>query len=110
LSQSVGRVFQRSLTGPSSVLPRHYTELIERLVREADNPERFVLRDWFDLFNHRFISLFYRAWSKYRYWLPYDRRDHLRSEPDLFTHLLFSLIGLGTAGQRNRLQVTSRTE
>ena len=97
------------LTGPSGVLPRHYTELLERLAREMDNPERFVLRDWFDQFNHRFISLFYRSWSKYRFWLGYDRQDHLRREPDIFTHLLFSLVGLGTDGHRHRLQVKSAT-
>ena len=94
------------LTGPAGVLPRHYTELIERMVREADNPERYVMRDWFDIFNHRFISLFWRAWAKYRFWLPFDRGDHLRAEPDLFTRMLFSLIGMGTPGLRDRLRVT----
>src|SRR5262245_21088531 len=48
------------LTGPSGVLPRHYTELLMRLAREARGEERYALRDWLDLFNHRFLSLFYR--------------------------------------------------
>ena len=46
------------LTGPSGVLPRHYTELMLRLERASSSPQRFALRDWFDLFNHRLISLF----------------------------------------------------
>ena len=95
------------LTGPSGVLPRHYTELLERMAREGDNPDRYVLRDWLDLFNHRFIALFYRAWRKYRYWLAYDRGERPSGESDLFTHLLFSLIGLGTDGMRGRLRVTA---
>ncbi len=98
------------LTGPSAVLPRHYTELIERMMRETDNPERYVLRDWFDLFNHRFISLFCRAWTKYRYWLAYDRGDHAGNEPDPFANVLFSLIGLGTGGMRKRFSVTTRED
>ena len=92
------------LTGPSGVLPRHYTEMLMR-ARDARGPERFVPRDWFDLFNHRLTSLFYRAWTKYRFWLPYERREHEQPDPDLFTESVFSLIGLGTRSLRNRLRV-----
>ena len=50
------------LTGPSGVLPRAYTEwLIER--RQRNDP---VMRDFFDIFNTRLLSLFWRAWAKYR--------------------------------------------
>jgi len=93
------------LTGPSGVLPRHYTELILRLEREAKGPERRTLRDWFDLFNHRLISLFYRAWEKYRFYLPYERGEYARKEPDAFTRSLFSLIGLGDPAFRGRLRI-----
>ncbi|HEX5271052.1 MAG TPA: type VI secretion system baseplate subunit TssG, partial [Gemmataceae bacterium] len=64
------------LTGPSGVLPRHYTELLLRLQRDARGPERTALRDWLDMFNDRLIALFYRAWRKYRFWLAYERRGH----------------------------------
>ena len=40
---------------------------------DAKGPERNALRDWLDLFNHRIVSLFYRAWEKYRFYLPYER-------------------------------------
>jgi type VI secretion system protein ImpH len=93
------------LTGPSGALPTHYTQLLMDLGRDVRGPERRSLRDWFDLFNHRFISLFYRAWEKYRFAIPYERGEAFLTEPDAFTRSLLSLIGLGTKGQRDRLQV-----
>jgi len=95
------------LTGPSGVLPRHYTEMLMR-ARDARGPERYVARDWFDLFNHRLISLFYRAWTKYRFWLTYERGEYAQPDPDLFTESLYSLIGLGSRSLRNRLRVAVR--
>jgi type VI secretion system protein ImpH len=96
------------LTGPSGALPRHYTELLLRHDKEARGPEQHALRDWFDLFNHRLISHFYRAWEKYRFYIPYERGEYRRDEPDAFTRCLFSLIGLGIGPLRNRLRVSVR--
>jgi type VI secretion system protein ImpH len=93
------------LTGPSGVLPRHYTELVMRLAREAKGEERHALRDWLDLFSHRFIALFYRAWEHYRFVPVFERGEAERSDPDAFTQGLYSLIGLGTRGLRKRLKV-----
>ena len=62
------------LVGPSGVMPQHYNELvIQRLRRYKDS----ALRDFLDLFHHRTISLFYRAWEKYRFPVVYER--HARS-------------------------------
>jgi type VI secretion system protein ImpH len=94
------------LTGPSGVLPRHYTEQLLRHEKEAKGPEKYALRDWLDLFNHRLISLFYRAWEKYRFYIPYERGESERPEPDLFTRCLFSLIGMGVPSLRRRLRVS----
>jgi type VI secretion system protein ImpH len=94
------------LTGPSGALPRHYTELLLRHEKDARGPERYALRDWLDLFNHRLISHFYRAWEKYRFYIPYERGEHRRDEPDAFTRCLFSLIGLGEVPLRKRLRVS----
>jgi type VI secretion system protein ImpH len=93
------------LHGPSGVLPRHYTDMVLRMERERRGEERRALRDWFDLFNHRFISLFYRAWEKYRFWLAYERGEQNRDEPDAFTRCLYSFAGMYTGGQRGRLRV-----
>jgi type VI secretion system protein ImpH len=98
------------LTGPSGALPRHYTELLLRLDREGKGPEKHALRDWLDLFNHRLISLFYRAWEKYRFYIPYERGEYARPDPDAFTRCLFSFVGLGTPSLRGRLRVSARVE
>ena len=93
------------LTGPNGVLPRHYTELLYRMERERV-PERNALRDWLDIFNHRWVSLFYRAWEKYRFYLPYERGLHVADEPDPFTLALLCLVGHGLPPLRRRLVVT----
>jgi type VI secretion system protein ImpH len=98
------------LYGPSGVLPRHYTELLLRLNWESKGDEKHALRQWLDLFNHRFISLFYRAWEKYRFYIPYERGEYALSEPDAFTRSLFCLVGMGTPGLRNRLRVSTWEE
>src|SRR5438067_3366749 len=81
------------MTGPCGALPLHYTHLLMRLAREGRGSERTALRDWLDLFNHRAVSLFFRAWEKYRFPVPYFRHARGRrarapgrgTEPDAFT-------------------------
>jgi type VI secretion system protein ImpH len=103
------------LTGPSGVLPQHYTQQLIALQRDVRGPERHALRAWLDLFNHRLISLFYRAWEKYRFYIPYERasspaRRQLVAAEDPLTRVLFSLVGLGFSPLRNRLHVSVRAE
>jgi type VI secretion system protein ImpH len=84
------------LTGPLGVLPHHYTELLMQRAWAKDH----TLRDFLDIFNHRYISLFYRAWEKYRFPVAYERgRD------DRFTFYLSALIGMATGGLQGRLAV-----
>jgi type VI secretion system protein ImpH len=92
------------LTGPSGILPRHYTELLIRLDRYEKDDVKRGLRDWLDLFNHRLVSLFYRAWEKYRFYLHYERRQYAQREPDPFTRCLYSFVGLGLPSLRGRLR------
>jgi type VI secretion system protein ImpH len=90
------------LTGPSGVLPQHYTSLlIERChVKHKD----FALKEYFDLFHHRLISLFYRAWEKHHFQFAFERVQLEKpGEDDDFTFALFSLVGLGTEGLRRRM-------
>lgn len=93
------------LTGPSGILPQHYTELLLRLERDGKGLEKTALRAWLDLFNHRLLSLFWRAWEKYRFSIHYERGEYRGREPDAFTQVLFSLVGLGLPPLRNRLRV-----
>ncbi len=84
------------LVGPLGALPQWYTGLISDRVRSGDR----TLRDFQDIFNHRFLSLFYQAWEKYRFPIAYER-----GELDRFSHLLLDLIGMGTDGLQNRQAV-----
>ncbi len=84
------------MTGPLGVLPHPYTELLLERVRRQDR----ALLDFLDLFHHRFLSFFYRAWEKYRFPIAYER-----SRKDPFTEYLFDLIGMGTPGLSGRLAV-----
>ncbi len=90
------------LTGPSGVMPRPYTE---RLWVEGKGAEKTALQDWLDLFNHRFISLFFRAWEKNCFYLPFERGEAFGRDPDRFSRALYSLIGLGFRSHRNRFRV-----
>ena len=48
------------LTGPQGVLPHVYTEHAATRSRAKDT----AFRDFLDLFHHRALSLFYRAWER----------------------------------------------
>jgi type VI secretion system protein ImpH len=89
------------LTGPLGVLPRHYTELILERARRHDN----ALGDFLDLFNHRIISLFHRAWEKYRFHVAFERTVKASGGYDAFSLHLFDFIGMGTGGLRGRLEI-----
>ena len=90
------------LTGPAGVLPQHYTSLVIQRVRDKD----FALRDFLDLFHHRLLSHFYRAWEKHHFPVAYERVEQTpgAATEDLFTRCLYSLVGLGTAGLRGRME------
>lgn len=87
------------LTGPQGVLPLFYSHMIIDRIRAKDPG----MGAFFDIFNHRMISLFYRAWEKYRFAIAYERRDP--EQPDPVTHVLLHLIGIGTEGLRTRQAV-----
>jgi type VI secretion system protein ImpH len=84
------------MTGPEGVLPNPYTSLIIERLRASDT----TLRDYLDIFNHRIISLFYRAWRKYRF----DVAGEI-DEGNRFSRELLSLVGLGTDGLQDRQSV-----
>jgi type VI secretion system protein ImpH len=82
------------LTGPLGVLPLTYTLRVAERERYHDH----AFRDFLDLFHHRLISLFYRAWEKYRFVIAYER-----DRQDRLTAHLLDLVGLGGPALRDRL-------
>ena len=88
------------LTGPQGVLPSPYTELLMDRLRSKDR----TLWDFLDLFHHRMVSLFYRAWEKFRFPVAFER-----DQQDRFTGYLFHLIGMGTGHLRGRQALSDST-
>lgn len=89
------------ISGVQGVFPHHYTEHILGRAVSKD----FAMAAFFDLFNHRLISMFYRAWEKHRPAVLYQAAAARNAGTDRFTQYLYDLIGMGTAGLRNRLAV-----
>lgn len=90
------------LAGIGGILPAHYTQMLIDRVKEKD----FSLRDFLDLFNHRFVAQFWRAWARNRFHVAYDlARRQGPSVDDIFTFGLYSLAGLGTPGLRRRQSI-----
>lgn len=90
------RVNFMGLVGPLGILPLYYTELVSDRAGVRDR----TLRDFFDLFHHRAISLFYRAWQKYRFQVGYELGDG-----DQFSQYLLDVIGLGTPAAQRRQDI-----
>jgi type VI secretion system protein ImpH len=85
------------LTGPQGVLPLYYSALLRERLRARDGS----MRAFFDIFNHRAISLFYRAWEKHHFTVAYER-----NEKDPLSPHLMDLLGLGTPGLSSRQEVS----
>jgi type VI secretion system protein ImpH len=90
------------LTGTQGVLPHFYTEHL--LARRGVQDNAMVA--FFDLFNHRLLSFFYRAWEKHQPIAGFEQASAAAAgEPDQFTHHLFDLVGMGTEGLRGKLGI-----
>ncbi len=72
------------LSGAQSPLPGFITE---QLVNEEFDG---IKRHFFNFFNNRLISLIYRIWRKYRYYVRFQP-----DAEDQFSSQLFALVGLG---------------
>ncbi len=81
------------LFGPNGPLPLHLTEF----ARDRDKQEKDrTLRRFADVFHHRMLSLFYRAWAAAQPTVNLDRPDD-----DRFFEYVGSLIGIGLPGARD---------
>ncbi len=96
------------LLGAMGVMPYHYTEFL--LQRQKQKDESFA--HFLDLFNHRIISLFYRAQTKYSLPLSIERSQLSQSrasESFAPTQALLSLVGMGTQKLNNRLGLSDHS-
>jgi len=91
------RLYQQcfGLFGPNGPLPLHLTEYArERLLNHGDH----TLSSFLDVFHHRLMSLFFRAWAVHQPTVQYERG----AAADRFAFYLACLIGLGTDMLRGR--------
>lgn len=94
------KIFGFGLFGPNGPLPLHLTEYALERSRNAKDK---TLAAFADLFHHRLISLFYRAWADAQ---PTVQRD--RAEHDHFRTYTNALVGLATPGLGERDDLPDR--
>jgi type VI secretion system protein ImpH len=82
------------LAGATGPLPAPLAELVLERVRQKDTG----LRDFLDIFNHRLVSLMYRARKVHRVTLSSQS-----PEQGPMANYLFAFLGLGVSGLRNRM-------
>ena len=87
------------LAGAHGPLPSPVTELVQDRLRERDS----AFKAFLDIFNHRLVSLMYRARKVNRFWIgahgPHDNP---------FARYLFAIAGLGTEGLRRHVGTPAR--
>lgn len=87
-------VYFFGLFGPNGPLPLHLSEYARDRLRNAGDP---TLVRFADLFHHRLLTLFYRAWANANPAVSFDR-----PESDRFSVYVAALIGLGMPSLRGR--------
>lgn len=90
------------LFGPNGPLPLHLTEYARERLRHHHDP---TIARFADIFHHRMISLFYRAWANTRPTVAYDRPDS-----DRFGFYIGALQGRGGAAFRRRDALRDRAK
>jgi type VI secretion system protein ImpH len=92
------------LTGPSGVLPRHYTDSVVQALRGRSSS----LHAFMDTLSHRFVAFFARAGAKYR---PARAAETaaLRTPPtqDPISKVLLALTGYGTGHLTDRMLIST---
>lgn len=82
------------LLGPNGPLPLHLTDHArERIIHGGDA----TLARFLDIFHHRFLALFYRAWAQAQPTVSLDR-----PQEDRFQTYVGALVGLGSERLRGR--------
>jgi type VI secretion system protein ImpH len=87
-------VYFFGLCGPNGALPLHLTEHVRDRIRHHDDD---TMAAFLDIFHHRLLSLFYRAWADAQPTVQFDR-----PESDRFSVYVGSLHGIGMPTLRDR--------
>lgn len=87
-------VYFLGLYGPQGPLPLHLTEYVQDRVTNARDT---TLAAFSDIFHHRMLELFYRAWANPRPTVQYDR-----PETDRFAFYIAALLGIATPALRDK--------
>jgi type VI secretion system protein ImpH len=82
------------LFGPNGPLPQHLTEFARNRQRSHHDP---TLVRFMDVFHHRMLSFFYRAWASGQKQVDFDRPPTSR-----FSDYYGSFFGIGMPSLRNR--------
>ena len=82
------------LFGPNGPLPTHITEYARERLRNQGDP---TLSRFLDIFHHRFLALFYRAWAQAQ---PHVNRD--RPADDHFAGYIGAFLGVSPSTFRDR--------
>jgi type VI secretion system protein ImpH len=94
------------LLGPNGPLPLHLTEYALQRLRYRQGSHHDRTFAWFlDIFHHRMLSLFYRAWANNEPTVSFDR-----PESDRFAAYIGSLAGLGMPSLRARDEIADLTK
>lgn len=88
------KVFFYGVFGPNGPLPLHLTEHARNRMRDAKDT---TMADFADMFHHRLLCLFYRAWADTEPTVQFDR-----PETDRFAWYVGSFAGLGDPALRQR--------
>ena len=83
-----------------SALPSIYTELMMVRLRDKDR----AMAEFFDIFNHRILSFFYRAWEKHHFFVGYEA-----GLDDKLSLRLLDFLGLGTEALRGRAEIPDKS-
>src|SRR5262249_1152071 len=90
------------LFGPQGPLPLHLTEYARDRIRQAGDT---TFAAFADIFHHRMLALFHRAWSRSRATVSRDRPEH-----DRFRTYVGAAFGLGLPAQFDSDDVPDRAK
>jgi type VI secretion system protein ImpH len=96
------KVFFFGVFGPNGPLPLHLTEFARSRIRNSKDD---TFAEFADLFHHRLLSLFYRAWADKEPTVQFDRSDK-----DRFAFYVGSLLGIGEPSLQRRDAIPDYTK